>query len=222
MRGRLVVVIKVKRLSAESPRLLDPSAPEWRSLPEETLVLQPTPLLSQPSLYIQAKWKDVPYGVTTSVNVKALHNGAAIFFHLRWADETNNDSITDTDTFADAAAVLFPVKGDAPLTSMGSPDQPVNGWLWRPDLETMLSVTVQGVGTAVRNADSSLAAQNAYSDGGWNVVVSRALQSESPNAVQLKPGDQGKVAFAVWQGANNERGGLKAVTLEWQPLEIEN
>jgi hypothetical protein len=29
------------------------------------------------------------------------------------------------------------------------------------------------------------------------------------------------VGFAVWQGANQERGGLKAVTLDWEPLEIE-
>jgi DMSO reductase family type II enzyme heme b subunit len=39
--------------------------------------------------------------------------------------------------------------------------------------------------------------------------------------VNLGPGDTGKVAFAVWQGANQERGGLKATSLDWEPLEIE-
>jgi DMSO reductase family type II enzyme heme b subunit len=38
---------------------------------------------------------------------------------------------------------------------------------------------------------------------------------------QLSPGQRAKVAFGVWQGSNAERAGLKAVTLEWQELEIE-
>jgi hypothetical protein len=29
------------------------------------------------------------------------------------------------------------------------------------------------------------------------------------------------VGFAVWQGGNQERGGLKAVSPDWEPLEIE-
>ncbi len=35
------------------------------------------------------------------------------------------------------------------------------------------------------------------------------------------PGQTTKTGFAVWQGSNQERAGIKATTLEWQPLEIE-
>lgn len=216
-----MTVITVKRLTGDASSLLNAAADEWRSAPEEKLALQPTPLISQPSLYVQAKWKDVPYGVTQEMNVKAGHNGEAVFFHLTWRDENQDSAIDDTDHFTDAAAVLFPLLDDAPLLSMGSPDQPVNAWLWRPDLENPFSVTAKGVGTTVRSQDVSLAGQAAYADGAWSVVVSRGFTSDSKDSVALQAGKQGKVAFAVWQGSNGERGGLKAVTLEWQPMEIE-
>lgn len=216
-----MAVIKVKRLAAGALRLLDPEAPEWGSAPEESLGLSPTPILSQPSLYVQAKWKDGGYGVTPEVRVKAAHDGASIFFRLAWEDGTKDDAIDDTDRFADAAAVLFPVKDDAPLLSMGSPDQPVNAWLWRADLESPFSVTAQGIGTTVRASDPGLAARGTYGRGGWAVVISRGLSAATPGVAQLSPGHRAKVAFGVWQGSNAERAGLKAVTLEWQELEIE-
>ena len=214
-------MVRVRRLSADDARLLDPNAPEWRSLPADSITLSPTPLISQPSLYVQATWKEKPYGLTQQALVKAAHNGSAVFFHLAWGDATKDSEIKDTDHFTDAAAVLFPVKDDAPLTSMGSADQPVNAWYWRPDFEEPASITARGTGTTVRHLSAGLKAGASFGDGGWSVVISRALGSPNGSTVTLRPGQSGKVAFAVWQGSNQERGGLKAVTLEWQPLEVE-
>lgn len=185
------------------------------------LLLAPTPLAAQPSAYVMAAWAERPYGVTKEVAVQAAHNGAFIFFRLEWGDETEDGGIDDTDRFTDAAAVLFPVRGDAPLLSMGSPEFPVNGWYWRPDQEAPFSVTARGLGTTVRNANGGISAQGGYLGGGWSVVISRQMWAEKADIVALHAGQQGKVGFAVWQGSNRERGGLKAVTLEWQPLEIE-
>lgn len=153
--------------------------------------------------------------------MQAAHNEAAIFFRLSWADDTKDDEIADTDQFPDAAAVLLPVKGDAPLLSMGSPDYPVNAWYWRPDLEAPFSVTARGLGTTVRSANGGVSGRGVYGAGGWSVVISRRMWAETADVAALHPGQQGKVAFAVWQGSGGERAGLKAVTLEWQPLEIE-
>ncbi len=202
--------------------MLDPAASEWRSVPLQPLALQATPLIAQPSAYVQASWRDRPHGLIDSVNVQAAHDGSEVFFRLSWRDGTRDDAISDTDRFTDAAAVLFPAKGgDAPLTSMGSPDQPVYAWYWRPDFEEPVSVTAQGLGTTVRHQEAGLRARASFEDGGWKVVLSRRLSSHSSGVAALLPGKTGKVAFAVWQGANSERGGLKAVTMEWQPLEIE-
>ncbi len=209
------------RLKAPASRLLDPGAAEWRSAPEEALALEPTPWGAQPSEYVQVAWRDRPYGLTHELRVASAHNGEAIFFRLRWQDETKNDGIADTDQFADATAVLFPLKGDAPLSNMGSRQQPVNAWYWGADLEEPVNVTAQGLGTTVRHQDGLLEARGLCDDGGWQVVISRPLAASSENAVALRPGQRGKVGFAVWQGSNQERAGIKAVTPDWQPLEIE-
>jgi DMSO reductase family type II enzyme heme b subunit len=151
-----------------------------------------------------------------------VHNGDSIYFHLSWEDPEANDGISNTDEFADAAAVLLPVNGDAPLMSMGSPQQPVNAWYWRPDLESPYTVFAEGTGSTRRSTDGSLKAAGIHRDGRWLVVLRRTLQAEGDGHVQLAAGTTSKAAFAVWQGANQERGGLKATTQEWQPLELES
>jgi DMSO reductase family type II enzyme heme b subunit len=208
--------------------LLDPASREWNGIGAVDLSLQPTPLGSQPSLYILAKWAENPYGVIQRVSVRAAHNGERLYFRLSWADDTNNDGIRDTDQFTDAAAVLFPVDGNAVLQNMGAPQAPVNAWYWRSDLEEPFSVTAQGIGTTQRTQDPELGAQGAYGDGAWSVVIRRRLAhaadaslSHSQGHANLVAGASGLVGFAVWQGANQERGGLKATTPDWQPLEIE-
>jgi len=214
-------MVKAQRVTAGDAALLDPASPQWDGVRASELTLQPTPITAQPSLYVQEKWKETPYGVTRRLAVRAAHNGERLYFHLSWPDETNDEAIHDTDQFADAAAVLFPVNGDAPLQSMGSPQAPVNAWYWRPDLEQPLSITAQGTGTTSRTQDPELSASGIHSRGAWRVVIRRRLDSPQPEYVSLQPGAPGKVGFAVWQGSNQERGGLKAVTLDWQQLEIE-
>ena len=186
------------------------------------MTLEPTPIGSQPSEYVINAWMERPYGLTGQLRVAAAHNGEALFFRLSWQDETKDDKVPDTDRFTDAAAVLFPVRGDAPLQTMGSGEQPVNAWYWRPDLEEPLSVTATGLGTTVRDTNSLLAAAATYGDGGWQVVISYRFPSHVDEGLTaLRPGRTTKAAFAVWQGSNQERAGIKGATLEWQPLEIE-
>ena len=216
-------MVKVTRVSASRAQLLEPGAPEWGAVGAVELQLQPTPLSSQPSVYVLSTWKERPYGAVRSVRVQAAHNRESISFRLSWSDDAPVTEITDTDVFTDAAAVLFPLRGgDAPLTSMGSPKEPVLAWYWRADFDAPLSITAQGIGSSVRHPDGALLSQASHSEGAWSVVVSRLMGSHLSDTVHLMPGRQSKVAFAVWQGANRERGGLKAVTLEWQPLEIED
>lgn len=185
------------------------------------MTLQPTPVDSQPSEYVINAWKERPYGLTGELRVAAAHNGEALFFRLSWQDDTKDVDIPDTDRFTDGAGVLFPVRSDATLLTMGTPDRPVNAWYWRPDLDQPLSVTATGLGTTVRYTNASLAAVASYSAGGWQVVISRPFSARGDEGVALMPGQTTMVGFAVWQGSNQERAGIKGVTLEWQPLEIE-
>lgn len=213
--------MKVQVLDADDAELLDPMSAAWGEAIATDVDLQATPITAQPSMYIQAKWGQDDYGQLASVSVKAAHNEERIYFRLEWEDPAADDGIRNTDQFADAVAVLFPVEDDAPLQSMGSPDQPVNAWYWRPDLEAPYSITAQGTSTTRRTRDPELDAHGVYSSGRWSVVVRRKFESSGEGYVQLAPGETSKAAFGIWQGANQERGGLKAATLEWQPLEIE-
>jgi DMSO reductase family type II enzyme heme b subunit len=214
-------VVTAVRLTAPSDRLLDPAAADWASAKEETVTLEPTPVDSQPSQYVINAWKERPYGLTGELRVAAAHNGEALFFRLSWQDDTEDVGIPDTDRFTDGAGVLFPVRSDATLLTMGTPDRPVNAWYWRADLDAPLSVTATGLGTTVRYTNSSVAAAASHGAGGWQVVISRPFSARGEEGVALMPGQTTMVGFAVWQGSNQERAGIKGVTLEWQPLEIE-
>jgi DMSO reductase family type II enzyme heme b subunit len=214
-------VVIALRLSVASDRLLDPASSAWASAKEETVTLEPTPWASQPTEYTMNASKDRPFGLTGQLRVAAAHNGEALFFRLAWQDQTRDDNIPDTDRFTDGAGILFPVRSDAPLLTMGMPERAVNAWYWRPDLEEPMSVTATGLGTTVRQSNGSLAAAASYDDAGWQVVISRPLSARGDEGVALMPGQATKVGFAVWQGSNQERAGIKAATLEWQPLEIE-
>ena len=46
----------------------------------------------------------------------------------------------------------------------------------------------------------------------WRIVMKRALQTQDPNDVQFKGGASVPVAFAVWDGANVERNGMKGIS----------
>jgi DMSO reductase family type II enzyme heme b subunit len=208
-------------VSVTSDRLLIPAAVHWTSAVEETLVLEPTPLASQPTAYVINAWTDRPYGLTGQVRVAAIHNREALAFRLTWEDETRDDDIPDSDRFTDAAGVLFPLRSDALILTMGDVDKPVNAWYWRSDLEEALSVTATGLGSSVRNSGSSVTAAASYRDDRWQVVISRPFRARGDGEVALRPRQTTKVGFAVWQGSNQERAGIKSVTSVWQPLEIE-
>ncbi len=215
--------MQVKRTDASTAELLDLSSPIWNGVPRATVVLSPTPLEMQPTEYVRAAWKGRPYGGASSIQVRALHNGAEVFFRLQWNDESPDAKIADINQFADGAAVLFPLVEDAPLFGMGAKDKPVNAWLWRADWERPKNVAAQGMGTTERRDDEALAATARHARGRWDLVVSRPLNGNGSPAgtVSLTPGTASKVAFAVWQGGNQERAGIKAFSPDWQDLQIE-
>lgn len=213
----------VKRVKVNREDLLDPANEAWRRTQGSKTVLSPIPLAMQPAEYVRVSWEDRPYGAVTSMRVSAFHNGQEIFFRLVWDDATVDKQIADIDQFVDAAAVLFPVVPDAPLIGMGAEGKPVNAWLWRADWEQPKNVVAEGMGTTERREDPALLSKAKHQRGRWEVVISRSLDGKDSPAgtVSLEPGATSKVAFAIWQGSNQERAGIKAFSPAWQELEIE-
>ncbi len=215
--------MRVGRVDAGDEELLSPEAKAWQDAPVNEVVLSPTPLEMQPTEYIRVSRNGRPYGVDSSMKVSALHNGNSVFFHLVWQDDSEDGPIKDINQFADAAAIMFPMVEDAPLIGMGIKGKPVNVWLWRADWKRPKNVSAEGMGTTVRREDPALSSAVRHADGQWDLIVGRSLKEKrSPQGtVELAPGSVTKIAFAVWQGAAQERAGLKAFSPDWQELELE-
>jgi len=212
--------MQAKKVTAEAKVLLDPASSEWAQVPAEVMPLGGTPLAQQPSRYIRTTWSDRPIGSVRSLSVKSAHNGKELLFLLEWRDPTKNDDYVARD-FPDGAGILFPLKDDAPLTTMGSEDQPVNAWFWRADFEDgVQNITARGIGTVDKTEKSSIAAAAEWKDGTWRLVLGRPLSADG-EGVQLEGGKTVKVAFAVWDGASGERAGIKSFSKQWRELTLE-
>jgi len=214
----------VKRVAVASQNLLDPEAPEWQQAPLETIATALTPIANQPNDYLKTSWESREFGAVKELRVRSVHNGLRIFFRLEWEDPNPDYRITEDTLFADGAGLLFPLRGDADIATMGSVDQTVNAWYWRADFDDQpKNVTSGGVGTAKRLATNSLFAKSQWADGVWRLVIGRpfSVPESAEEAVPLEPGKKVKVGFAVWEGSIGERAGFKAYSPEWRELEIE-
>jgi len=203
--------------------LLDPGAAAWSAVPAELIDLGGTPLANQPSGFVRS-YDPARVGRVKRLEVRTTHADDTILFRLLWADDTRNLEVTDNDTFPDGCGILFPLAdGDVPIQEMGGPGKPVNAWFWRADFEDRpRNVVAEGLGTTRATARSLVSARSRWEGGGWQVVLARplAVPEQLGEAVQLAVGSSTKVGFAVWEGSNGERGGIKAFSREWRRLEI--
>ncbi len=217
--------MRCTKVTVSRDRLLDPTAPEWSSIPGESLKMDATPLANQPSEYIKASRDEKKIGKVRSLMVQAAHTGTDILFRLSWEDPIKNTEITDNDIFPDGCGILMPLgPGDPPIDEMGSKDAPVNAWFWRADLKDQPHNTVaKGLGTTVFSKTCPIQTKSLWGDGAWAVVFARALAlpDQKDEAAQLAPGGTVKIGFAVWEGSNGERAGVKSFSKEWRELSFE-
>jgi steroid C-25 hydroxylase gamma subunit len=212
--------MQARKLDATSEELLNPSSSRWTRVKGDMVSLEGTPVQLQPSRYIRAKWSDRPTGTVRALKVRSAHNGRQIFFHLEWQDDELDDGKSGS-SFPDAAGILFPLNGDAPLQTMGAPKAPVNAWYWRADDESPRNVVATGVGTATHTDGGALVSQASWNKGTWRVVIGRSLRApRNTQAVAIKAGSPTKVAFAIWEGGQEERGGIKSFSNGWQELTL--
>lgn len=217
--------MECSKIDASAEQLLDPSNAAWNAIPGESLEMAATPLANQPSEYIKASRDERKIGKVHELKVQSAHNGSEIFFRLSWSDDTKNRAITDTNMFPDGCGILMPVNGgDPPIDEMGSKDAPVNAWFWRADLEgdEAHNTVAHGLGTTQFSKNSPIRARAAWDADAWAVVFVRPLAvPELPEeATQLTPGGAVKIGFAVWEGSNGERAGVKSFSKEWRDLTL--
>lgn len=212
-----------KKVSVDGAKFASPADSTWFQASSQDLDLMGVPVSMQPSVYISSTMQNRKVGKVSKVKVASLHNDNEIAFRLEWSDPDQNIERSDTNVFPDGAAIMFPVGDDAPIVTMGAEDQPVNTWHWRADRpDNGFNNISVGLGTSeVTNRDVIKTAA-AYDNGVWSIVFRRALKAGSASDMkQFASGEKHKVAYAVWEGGNGERGGLKAFSPAWVEFELE-
>ncbi|KAB0581245.1 chlorate reductase subunit gamma [Ideonella dechloratans] len=155
---------------------------------------------------------------TQKLAAQAVRASGRLFVKLAWSDRTANTVMKDTDQFLDGAAVEFPVNGKvATLPFMGDPVNVVNVWHWRADGRT-LNLLAKGFGTSTPVPTEDLRSASVRTGDGWEVVLSRPLRVKAEEGANLQGRRTMPIGFAAWDGENQERDGLKAVTMEWWQL----
>ena len=193
----------VRHCDGSATELLNPHSDTWGKATAESISLNPIPLDLQPTRYIKTKWQDHPYGTVRSVLASALAADAVLYVRLEWQD----DEVPNGE-FADAAAV---VAGKGPAETLGAKDNAATLWFWAADREQGSSFWSEGPGVFRQNPASEIAASASLDEGVWRVVLAGPLSEVADE----------RIGFAVWNGSNEERAGLGAVS-GGVPLEQEN
>jgi DMSO reductase family type II enzyme heme b subunit len=199
--------------------LRDPQASGWREAQEYSMDLGMAPPVHQSiNLRLDASAAPLP------IYVRAASDGERLFLRLRWPDTSENTASTRTD-FADGVAVQFslgdPAADGSPTTSfmMGAPNGPVNIWYWKAGQAETQNLAAGGFGSTTPLDTAGLESSSVFRDNGeWVVVFSRPLLQSGDHLVNLESGTV-SVAFALWQGDQRQRDGLKHVSMGWVSLE---
>lgn len=199
----------IRVLSMPGANAASPGAAVWKQAPATQVALQPA---------FPGHGSIVGTPVAQQLTAQAVRAGDRLFVKLAWSDRTANTAVKDTGQFVDGAAVQFPINGKAStIPFMGDAENPVNVWHWRADGRTE-SLVAHGFGSATRLPFNGLKSAAVRTGNGWAMVLTRSLRVKPDEGASLQGKGIVPVAFAVWDGENQERDGLKAVTLEWWQL----
>ncbi|MCC7414403.1 MAG: hypothetical protein IT495_22500 [Gammaproteobacteria bacterium] len=192
-------------------RLLDPLDAGWDAVTAQRIELTPAPLPLQPTAYIRVAWADRPYGTVPELQARAAHDGQDMVVRLRWPVAEPHER--------DALALAFPVGANPSLATMGAADSPIHILHWRASDPGVRSVLATGIGSTRPGADIRRSAKVVWDGGMYQLTIARAL-GRGAGVAPLIPGSETKIGMAVWRGANDERAGLKAYSIDWHPLHL--
>ncbi len=226
------MLFKAMWTTEDIPRDVD--AQLWRTLTPTTIFLNEQTLME-------------PFWINNAIDmlhVRAIYNEKEIGFLIEW-----DDPVQDSDhhqereatrfqdryvkavgeiprqpgVFRDAMALQFPVASSLDSKAPpygGSPQDPVNLWVWKSDLAAKNETAVEdsnswGFGSPIQpqlaNAQQ-VRATASWHDGRWSVVMVRPLKTHDSNDVQFEKDQIIPVAFYGWDGSNGEHGSIMGLS----------
>lgn len=196
-------------------RFRQADSPYWARVGRTPVTLMPTPLAMQPTAYIRNAWADRQYGQAPKLEVASVHDGSSWALRATWQGSAPGPS-----SFPDALAVALPVRNSPVLALMGAEDAPIHYLRWSADKQGLLSLLATGIGLSAPGPELKRAAHSVTDGSTRHVVLTRALGGGG-NVAPLLAGATTGIGFAVWQGANDERAGIKAFSVDWMELALD-
>lgn len=208
----MLVTRRVKDVAA----LAEPGDPGWGRFEPTRIEMIAAPLAMQPTEYIRNSWQGREYGADPGLDVVTVHDG------LRWALRASWTGVSPSGKdFPDALAIALPVRGEPVLALMGGEDAPIHFLRWQANKPGVKSQLATGIGRSTNSGpELECSARARAHDGRWQVVVTRPLGSRG-DVAPLDAGKRTGIGFAVWSGANDERGGIKAFSIDWAEMVLE-
>ncbi len=193
----------------------DPDDVIWERLPEYRTHVAPAPPVHES---VALRLNDEDEG--RDVYFTLARTSDRFYVRLRWRDDTA-DMATTHDRFRDGAAVQFAIGDEATSAIMGTgPEEPVNIWYWRSDANEIENLAAGGPGSTTRLDEQPVSGDSLYwsdeesSLGQWVVVMSRPIDANGQHQISFDR-DKLPIAFALWQGSDGQRDGLKSVSEDW-------
>lgn len=202
---------RVASLTAYRP----PGATEWAAVPAQDIALSATPLSMQPTPYIQQSWDGKPYGQTPKLQAACVHDGHEWALRVTWPGVSGPGH-----DFPDALAVALPVSGKPVLALMGQPDAPIQFLRWQANKEKLRILSATGIGKSGPGAPVKCGVNARAVGNEWQVVITRVL-GHGAGVAPLLAGKKTGIGFALWLGANDERAGIKAFSIDWTELALD-
>jgi len=198
-------------------KFLAADSPYWARVGMTAVTMMPTPLAMQPTAYIRNSWAGREYGQEASLEVQSVHDGKTWCLRSTW---TASHPGKVTTNFPDALAIALPVRNSPVLALMGAVDAPIHYLRWSSDKKGVLSLLATGIGLSAPGPELKRDAQVATAGSLRHVVIARAMGA-GDDVAPLFAGKRTGIGFALWQGVNDERAGIKAFSVDWMELALD-
>lgn len=201
---------------------LTPDAAHWARVPATQVNMMPTPLQMQPTEYIRVSWANKQYGQIQKLEVASVHDGETWALRATWTGSSpgERESADALSDFPDALAIALPVRNNPVLALMGAKDAPIEYLRWSAKKEGVESRIATGIGQSEAGPEIKRTAQAVTNGAVRQLVITRAMGT-GKDIAPLAAGKKTGVGFAVWLGANDERAGIKAFSIDWTELDLE-
>ncbi|GMV85557.1 MAG: hypothetical protein AMXMBFR80_14120 [Dehalococcoidia bacterium] len=179
------------------------------------------------TLYVRVEWKDATKDESTT-RVEDFSDAVALEFPAKTASTVPSVCMGQADAGvniwhwrADSDAGLRdPVEIYAGASVDGYPSTDALFYTARaagnpyanPDLGAVQTLVSQAFGQLTTSTVQDVAGKGVWENDTWAVVFARPYTSEGPEHAGFSAGARTDVAFAVWDGSQGERNGMKAAS----------